>query len=78
MDRLFNQVFTYLSEYNVLICKTHCYAIKTTALRGHLDRLHQDISSEPRNQLAIYTLALYTDLAIYCEGVGVRASVKRT
>ena len=54
-----NEIFTYLPDYNVLICRNHGYAIKFGQVRYHLDTKHI-IRPEIRTEITDYIADRYS------------------
>ncbi len=47
----FNKVFEHFPQYKVIICKTCKYAPIPTHVKGHLQKLHEDIPKEVRHRI---------------------------
>jgi hypothetical protein len=64
IQSVFDRIAYYNTDYNILICKQHQYAIKKINLKTHL-LLHYNIPSTQRKQLVQFGLSLYQGEPIY-------------
>ena len=60
-EALFSRFFRYLAEFNVLLCKSHGYAISYSAIQYHLSSYHKELSPAIRSKLSTYTISLFTN-----------------
>ncbi len=63
---VYNRLFYYNSDYKILICKKHSYAIKKSNLKTHFTSLYLgDIDSKTIKKLVQFGLEQYRGESIY-------------